>query len=726
MADTFEIGKGVIGEAVIGETAEGSPQTVVVTPVVITLTAVSPTISLGGINRAATPVVMTLTPVTPTFHFFVTATPVVMTLTPVTPVVSSSGTVSRSASPVVLTLTVSAGSLGAHSVAASPVLMMLAVPAASGATGATAVVATPVLLRLRVRTPTQESLAQPCDFSLLPITVGCVLDNVFRQCGLVPADYDVSAAIDEVDTVTLTDRQAGESAIDAMLRVYQTLLVEIDGKIIAVKRGGAVVATLTERDLGWRLFARDSSPDPKREFQRTQPIELPVAMDISYFAASKDYQIGSQRALRHTKPNQEVEMLTTNLALTDNFARQAIEYILSLAYLEREPLKIAVPIAWAWLAPGDSIYVPVPGNTLQRFRIVQQDFTVFGQILCRLVPEEVSVLTQTISGAALPANTDALAILTDTLMVAWSTNALRDVDAPAVGLYVAVGPPTTGDWPGCLLYMSLDGGLSYEALEVANDAAAIGEASTILASPPANVGTAMWDYVSTVDVTITCGEVPASASAAEVLNGTNAAMLGDEVIAFMTVTALGGSSYRLSNLLRGRRGTESYCGTHLVGDRFVQLDASTVVRLTLSDALFNKNVMLKAVTGGTAIADATPDTILVTGNELKPYAATSLSGARNLPSSNDWTFAWIPRTRASGQWADGTTPPVGESPEAYEIDVMNGASVVRTLTASSPTVVYTAAQQTTDFGSAQSTLTFRVYEMGKFGRGYRAEQTVTG
>ena len=55
--------------------------------------------------------------------------------------------------------------------------------------------------------------------------------------------------------------------------------------------------------------------------------------------------------------------------------------------------------------------------------------------------------------------------------------------------------------------------------------------------------------------------------------------------------------------------------------------------------------------------------------------------------------------------------PLNEPSEAYEVDVLDGASVVRTLTSTSASVVYTAADQVTDFGSAQSSVDVVVYQM---------------
>ena len=62
--------------------------------------------------------------------------------------------------------------------------------------------------------------------------------------------------------------------------------------------------------------------------------------------------------------------------------------------------------------------------------------------------------------------------------------------------------------------------------------------------------------------------------------------------------------------------------------------------------------------------------------------------------------------------------PLGESAERYEIDILDGASVVRTLTAATPQATYTAAEQTADFGALPSPLDVIAYQVSpELGRG---------
>jgi hypothetical protein len=64
--------------------------------------------------------------------------------------------------------------------------------------------------------------------------------------------------------------------------------------------------------------------------------------------------------------------------------------------------------------------------------------------------------------------------------------------------------------------------------------------------------------------------------------------------------------------------------------------------------------------------------------------------------------------------------PLGETTESYEVEVWDSGytTLKRTLTASTPTVTYTSANQVTDFGSNQATLYLKIYQLSAIvGRG---------
>ena len=100
-----------------------------------------------------------------------------------------------------------------------------------------------------------------------------------------------------------------------------------------------------------------------------------------------------------------------------------------------------------------------------------------------------------------------------------------------------------------------------------------------------------------------------------------------------------------------------------------------------------------------------------------------MKGVRD--GAGDLTISWKRRARVNGDAWEQSVVPLNEPSENYEIDVLDGSTVVRTLTSTSASVVYTAADQTTDFGSAQGSVDVVVYQMSDVvGRGVGRAATV--
>jgi hypothetical protein len=251
-----------------------------------------------------------------------------------------------------------------------------------------------------------------------------------------------------------------------------------------------------------------------------------------------------------------------------------------------------------------------------------------------------------------------------------------------------------------------------------------GTCSTILPDPPALVGDENWDTVSTVDVTMTSG-VPLTDSDSNVLNGTNAAMVGNEIIQYATVTPLGGNSYRLSRLLRGRRGTDFYMTGHIAAESFVMLQTGFVRHQVCDESLRGKTVLLKAVTSGGSLGAVSPTSLLITGNEWKCYSPTYVKGTRN--GGNDLTVTWIARTRSGGEMVDGGDVNDADAPDTFDVEFLAspGGAVVRTVSGlTSATTLYTAAQQTADGLTPGNPVSLVVYQIGRYLRGWPENATV--
>lgn len=505
-------------------------------------------------------------------------------------------------------------------------------------------------------------------------TLGAILADVFDQVGLEPAEWDVTEAVDEVEGFKVDGRSEARQVIAPLLQVYATDLLERDGLLAAKKRGGASVVTIPAEDLAARIFSPSDEPPSPVQDRRLQELELPFRVDLAYHSATKDYEIATQGALRYTKLHlQEALTLSTALVFTDDAARQKAEELLYRLWVEREGFEFSLPPRYAYLTPGDVITLPVAGGTA-RVRLTRFDLGLPGPIRCEGVLDDVDVLTQVAAGGTLTDIGNIAGAVKDTLLLAWSSNAVVDDDADTIGFYAAATGLQTGYWPGAQLWWSRDGGTSYQELAPLDSPAIHGTASTVLA---AGTSTGTIDTTNTVDVLMTSG-VPETVSDSEMLAGENRARLGSEIIGFGVVTPLGGGVYRLSRLLRGRRGTDPYWGTHQTGEAFVLLEDGLYTRVEVPDDLVGDPILLKATTAdGQALAEATAQTLYITGNERKPYSPVAIAGSRD--GGNNLSLSWHRRVRSHGDLVDFYDAPLDEATEAYEVKILNGTQ--KTVTA---------------------------------------------
>jgi hypothetical protein len=131
----------------------------------------------------------------------------------------------------------------------------------------------------------------------------------------------------------------------------------------------------------------------------------------------------------------------------------------------------------------------------------------------------------------------------------------------------------------------------------------------------------------------------------------------------------------------------------------------------------------RAVQNGGEWDDAPTIPFAFAANSLKCFAPVKIKGSRD--GSNNLTISWIRRTRWYGEWQDGIDVPLFEANERYEIDILSGStnfnewSCKRTLSATTPSVIYTAANQTTDFGAPQGAVSIAIYQINAvIGRGF--------
>ena len=339
-----------------------------------------------------------------------------------------------------------------------------------------------------------------------------------------------------------------------------------------------------------------------------------------------------------------------------------------------------------------------------------------GLLHCQAVLDDPTVYVTDHEGTDVSIPPQTIAIAGPTTLYLLDAPIFRDADDDAGFYAAALG--SSSAWPGAVVYKSADQ-FAWTSLLAITSPATVGSATTALGDH----GPYTWDEANTVTIRLVRGSL-ASDSELNVLNGANAGLLANEVLQWRTATLNGDGTYTLSGLLRGRKGSEGQTGNHAAGDRFVLIDSAAWRRLSADSAELNTTRYYKGVTIGGRVEDTPTLPFINTGRGKKPYAPVRVEGSRD--GSDNLTISWVRRTRLSAEWLDYVEEvPLGEASEAYEIDILDGADVVRTLEASGPSVVYSVADQTSDFGGPQASVSVRVYQLSSVvDRGYPAEATV--
>jgi hypothetical protein len=215
-----------------------------------------------------------------------------------------------------------------------------------------------------------------------------------------------------------------------------------------------------------------------------------------------------------------------------------------------------------------------------------------------------------------------------------------------------------------------------------------------------------------------------------VLSGANAAA-GQrpdgawEILQFANAVLVGERTYQLSRLLRGELGSEGAIGAPLAaGAPFVLLDQHIVPVARGLDQV-GRRMRFRVVAAGRDHGDPSAVEIALRPATLafQPLAPVHLKAARE---TDGVRFSWRPRRRGLAGVSFAARADLGEASEAYELEILSGASVVRTLSATTASALYAASDETLDFGGAQSSFSVRLYQISAaVGRGLPATATLT-
>lgn len=480
-----------------------------------------------------------------------------------------------------------------------------------------------------------------------------------------------------------------------------------------VPRGGASTGTL---ETEWMIRLESGK---RHEITVANDTDLPRRLFLTFADVNADQQPNSalaQRSAVSVGSDRDLTIDMTSTAMDVDEAQQLAERLMRRRWFERFTISNALTPKELALELTDGKVLELDGKTITA-RVTKQKIAANGRLDLEWVNDSPGI-ADLVPAVGAPAAGRPPSVL---LVPGLTKGFLFDIpmvsdahDQTNPFLYVAAAPfDETVYWPGSDFLVS-DSGASgtydsgWDAIG-ATDATDWGLTQEALGTASPSV----IDYGNTLDVVMNIGSLE-SVTEAELLAdpALNLVLIGSpaggwEMVQFITATLTAPKSYTLSGFIRGVRGTEQLIDGHASGDAIVVV-SSLLKKHSVSAASIGDTAYIKPITQGRSEGSGVAQTLTFTSATLKPLSVSDVQVAR---TGNVWGIDWLRRTRIGGNLIDGRNVPLGETSEAYEVDIYDGDTIVRTIEVTSSSASYTEAQQIADFGSVQNYLTVAVYQM---------------
>lgn len=565
-------------------------------------------------------------------------------------------------------------------------------------------------------------------FNAVVLADALVSDIIADQCERSSETrYDVAAIPDtaRVRGYKIPGPASARTNIDPLLSAFDIYAVDEDGLIkFKMREDIESVGTVTFDELGQ---SESGEIEPAMPLTRTQEIDFPRSMTVSYIEPDLDYQTSSETAIRQVTDATEDAGIALPLALmSSDRASTAASRLLYAAWSAQNTRSAKLSRKFAYASPGDGLTFEYPRGSFKLQRIGTLNDT--GVLLeTALEPGDAALFTQISLGATGFVPPQIVAPLPPpTRLDILDMPILRDADNDA-GNYSVLTPLATGSWRGASLLLGNDN-INFSAIDSVTTPGITGIAETLLAS-----GTP-WviDHTSTVVIklvgdgalsTVTWDEIFADGSVnlAALVTSSESEGFPDavvEVFQFRVANDLGGGRYELMDFVRCLFGTERVSFNHSVGDRFVMLQTAGTVRVHLEPGAIGSTKYYKAVSFG-----VNPDNVASQANETIGYGLRPLSPVNvkldRTPADGSIEFTWGRRTRFSHN-ALRSIMPLGEVSEIFEVVIYDsGYSIVKNVYRVYETsFTYTADDLSADGNSQLGSIFYRIYQISDtVGRG---------
>jgi hypothetical protein len=508
------------------------------------------------------------------------------------------------------------------------------------------------------------------------------------------------AAAPLIGGLTVSGPGTAREVIEPILDLTGQRLAARVGALVGVAQGLGTAIALDLDEL-----AEIDAPVLTR--RRGDITEKPGRLGLGHYDRERDYLTATATAQR--PGNGPVVTQSLPIVLDPAAARIGAERLLDLRATSGDRVEFALPPAMVALEPGDRI--ALAGVAEGPFEITEIRDGAVRRVTAGPVARGDALATgvertRSLAGAPVPA-------VTPDVVVAHLPPLPSDPGRSRLVIGAFADP-----WPGAVSVTEEATGTGLAQL---TRPAALGEVLTSLAPGPL----ARWDRGSGLEIGLRAGHL-ADIDPLAALAGSNRVAIetdaGDwEVMGFAEAELVSPGRYRLTQLLRCLEGSEAATGPVSSGRRLLVLD-NRVATLPVETHWIGESRSLRIAAGD---GPAAIETVALGQGPVLPLAPVHLHADRQ--GDGTILLGWTRRSRADADGWGVAEPALEHVPEAWEVRIFDGGTLVRTITVGSSSTTYGLGDQTADFGGAAPAFDFVVSQISPvLGAGHAAMGAFNG
>ncbi|MGC9370623.1 MAG: baseplate multidomain protein megatron [Paracoccaceae bacterium] len=493
---------------------------------------------------------------------------------------------------------------------------------------------------------------------------------------------DVGRLYGLVRGYSVAEIAGARAALQPLMQAYGFDAVERDGQLVFASRTGRETGTVAAETLA---VTEGQAGDV--ETTRAPEAETAGRVRLTYVEADGDYQARAAEAIFPDEESRSVAATELPLVLTQGEGRAVTERWLAESRVARDRARFALPLSEMALGAGDVVRLP-SGEGLYRIDRVEQGEARLIEAV-RVEPN-VYVPSDAVGGRV---SLTPFVPPVPVYPVFLDLPLLTGEEVPHAP-HIAV---TATPWPGSVAVYGSASDSGYKLNQTVTGLSVIG----VTQGPLLRAAPGLWDRGPALRVKVYSGTL-ASADVADVLNGANAAAIGDgssdnwEVFQFANATLVGPDTWELSLRLRGQLGSDAVMpDAWPAGSLFVLLDG-VPQQITLAASARDLARHYRVGPAGRSYDDPSYVHLIEAfkGIGLRPYSPSHL---RAQWAGGDLALSWVRRTRIDGDSWSSAEVPLGEDREGYLVRVRGaGEALLREQSVGQPGWTYDAAAQAAD------------------------------